>query len=98
MTKTIFNLILNNILYDIIWNKGKEKVYIWQNDIQIEKKDNQINFSINWLSNSISFEKDNYSNFCLMLVEWLEHIINWYLIECEKENYTKEQILEMWND
>lgn len=98
MEKYIFNLILENILYENIWNNWKISLYIANNDIKIEKKENQIYFNLNWIGISRKYEKNNYSDFIINLSDWLYSIITLYVIECEKNNYSNNDIMEMWQE
>ena len=96
LNNKIFNYILENIIYQTLWEKKKIKIYIGNNTIEFIRKEKEIQFSINWINTSENYEKNNYSDFVFNLVEWLENIINFYLLDCKSEKYSDIEILEMW--
>ena len=96
LNNKIFNYILENIIYQTLWEKNYIKIYIGNNTIEFKKKEKEIQFSINWINTSENYEENNYSDFVFNLVEWLENIISLYLLDCEKEKFSDMEILEMW--
>lgn len=96
LEKYLFNLILENLLYDKLRKEKEITLYIWNNDINFHiYNDNWLSISINWLSTFTQFESNNYSNFCITVSDLLQNIINLYLIEVEKETKrTNKEILE----
>lgn len=94
--KCLFNLILENLLYDKLWKEKEITLYIWNNDINFKiYNNNGLSISINWISTFTKFEYNNYSNFCITVSDLLQNIICLYLIETEKETKrTNKEILE----
>ena len=97
----IYNSILNNIIYDLVYNWKKIKFSICNNDITINYKDNNINYSINWINTSKEINKtfvNDYENFIQAFIQWLDVIITFYLMDCYNNNYNDNEILEMWQE
>lgn len=98
LNKYLFNLILENLLYDKLWKEKSITLYIWNNDIDFQiHNSNWLSISINWISTFTQFENNNYSDFCLTVSDQLQYIIDIYLVETEKEtNWSNKEILEEW--
>lgn len=98
--KYIFNKLINNIDYELLYKKEKTSFYINNNTIYIklDKQENNISISLNWLNVSWNYKINDYWNYIQELSNLLSLITCMYVQECKKEKYSINDIVEFWED
>lgn len=100
LEKYIFNKLINNIDYELLYKKEKTSFYINNNSIYIklDKQKNDISISLNWLNVSWNYKLNDYWNYIQELSNLLSLITLMYIQECKQDKYNINDILEFWED
>lgn len=100
LEKYIFNKLINNIDYELLYKKEKTSFYINNNTIYIklDKQKNNISISLNWLNVSGNYKINDYWNYINELSNLLSLITYMYIQECKQEKYNTNDIIEFWED